>query len=110
MLLSHLLQSSVVVPDALVVLITAGLMFLVTQGIKEILRLTGIDLSGYAAALVAALVGIVVAFLNGLLAFIPVALAPLAAELLNLLVLLLSGYGVYRIYRALRVSKLDSGR
>jgi hypothetical protein len=106
MLHSLLLQSGVVVPSYVVALITSLVAAAVALGIKEILAGTGVNLSDFATGLTAVVVGIIVAFLNGLLGQIPVNFAPLANELLNLLVLLLSALfgplSLMHIYKAVR--------
>lgn len=99
-LLAHLM--AVVVPDAIVALISAGVTFLLVQGAKEVLRIFHVDLSGMVAGVAAILVALIVAFLNGLLGQIPAAFQPLADELLRLLVLLLGALGPFAFYRAYR--------
>lgn len=103
MLFSHLL--SVVLPDALVALVVAGVSFLIAQGVKEVLALFHVDLSGQAAALTAAIVAVIVAFANGLLAQIPVEMEPLAEAILRIIVILLGvvgPFGIFRVYRAFK--------
>lgn len=96
------MQSGVVLPDALVLLITGFVMFVVTQGVKNVLSWFGVDLSGLAAGITAAVVGVIVALLNGWLGMIPPEWAPIANQVLQLIVLLLTGFGAYRIYQGLK--------
>jgi uncharacterized protein YacL len=97
---SLLFQSGVVLPDALVVIISGAIMFLATEGLKAVGAWLKIDLSGFAAGLTAIIVGLVVATLNGWLAMVPIQFAPFVNEVLTLLVLLLSGLGFYRVNKA----------
>lgn len=100
MLLSTLM--AVVLPEAFVALITAGVTFLLVQGAKEVLSIFKIDLSGYVAAATAITVSIIVAFVNGLLGQIPVAWETIANAILNLLVVLLGTlgpFGIFRVYK-----------
>lgn len=105
MLFSHFL--SVVLPDALVALVVAGVSFLIAQGVKEVLAVFHVDLSGPAAALTAAVVAVFVAFANGLLAQIPPEMEPLAEAILRIIVILLGTvgpFGIFRVYRGLKSS------
>jgi hypothetical protein len=105
MLLTHLAQSGVVVPDAVTAILTSLVSFLLVMGAKQILSAFKVDLSGYVAAATAVIVTILVAFANGLLGQIPPALAPFAEEVLRLIALLLAAvgpFGLYRVYRNLK--------
>lgn len=75
------------------------MMFVVTMGVKNVLEWLHIDLSGVAAGLVAALTGVVVAFIVGLIGFIPEEFGGITTELVRFLLMLLSGFGFYTIYK-----------
>ena len=86
------------VPVALQSLIQVGIeiaiVFLLTQLTKW-----GFDFSGYKAQLVAAFFGAVMVIVNSLLAKVPASLEGIVGALLNLLVVVLGSFGVYKLYR-----------
>ena len=91
-------MSLVEVPVELQSLILIGIevavVFILTQLAKA-----GFDFSGYKAQLVAALFGAVMVIVNSLLAKVPANLEGIVGALLNLLVVVLGSFGVYKIYR-----------
>lgn len=101
-MLHSLVLQGVVIPDALVVIISGVAMFAATEGLKALGEWLGFDLTGFAAGLAAVVTGLVVAILNGLLAGVPIVFGPFVSEILTLLVLLLNGLGFYRVYKASR--------
>lgn len=104
--LAHLLQ--VVVSTAETALITAVVSFVVIQGIKELMLLFHVDLSGQAAGIVSVVVVLIVTVLNGLLMQIPANLVPFAEELqklLDLLIAALGPFGFFRIYRGIKTGR-----
>jgi hypothetical protein len=86
------------VPVALQGLIQVGIeiavVFLLTQLMKA-----GFDFSGYKAQIVAAVFGAVMVILNSLLAKVPANLEGIVGALLNLLVVVLGSFGLYKLYR-----------
>lgn len=106
--LAHLLQ--VVVTTTETALITALVSFVVIQGIKELLVLFKVDLSDQAAGITSVIVVAIVALLNGVLLQIPPALVPFADELqklLDLLLMALGPFGLYRTYLGLKAGRTD---
>lgn len=74
--------------------IEVAVVFLLTQLAKA-----GFDFSGYKAQIVAAVFSAVMVFANALLAKVPANLEGIVGALLNLLVVVLGSFGVYKIYR-----------
>ncbi len=84
-------------PPELQALIAALVIFAVTEGLKVVAGWFKLDLSGFAAGLSAALVTVVVAFLNGLLGQVPAQYADAVNLALLLLVSILGAFGVHGI-------------
>lgn len=86
------------VPVELQALIQVGveiaIVFILTQLAKA-----GFDFSGYKAQLVAAVLSAVMVIVNSLLAKVPANLEGIVGALLNLLVVVLGSFGVYKLYR-----------
>jgi len=91
-------------PNELVVLLTgllgAGVTWLVVEGFKGLSEALKVDLSKFAtiaAAIVSAsVVGTVVALLNAALSFVPVEYQPIVGQVLALLVMIFSAFGIQR--------------
>lgn len=77
--------------------IEIGIVFLLTQLAK-----LGFDFSGYKAQLVAAFFSAVMVVLNTLLAKVPANLEGIVGALLNLLMVVLGSFGVYKLYKQIR--------
>lgn len=88
-------------PIEIVGLITIGVGFLVTQGVKGALALFGIDLSGKAAALTAVLVGVVVLFVQGIVGMFPPETQEMVATVLGALTLILGMFGAHKTMKSL---------
>lgn len=84
-------------PIELQAVITAALVFLVTEGLKVVAEWIGQDLQGVGAVIAAALSTAVIAFLNGLLGAVPLEYAPAVQAALAVLVALLSAFGIHRV-------------
>ena len=82
-------------PVELQAVIAAGLVFVVTEGLKVVSGWIGQDLSGFGAAIAAALVTVIVAMLNGWLSLVPAQYAETVAIALTLLVSILGAFGVH---------------
>lgn len=80
----------------LMVGIEIAVVFLLTQLAKA-----GFNFDGYKAQLVAALFSAAIVFVNSLLAKIPAEFVPIAGALLNVAVVLLGSFGVYKVFRQL---------
>jgi hypothetical protein len=87
--------SEVALPAELQALIAMGIGYLVTQGLKSLSKLVGVDLSGWGAAIAASIVTTVVYFFNALLSAVPSSVAPSVAIGLTLLVSILGAFGVH---------------
>lgn len=84
-------------PEELKVLIGIGVTLLVTQLIKFAAEKFNVDLSGYSAQVVAALVGAVVVFINASLSNVPAEFAPIVNQVLALVVVVLGSFGAYKV-------------
>lgn len=86
------------IPIELQNLLTVGVeivvVFLLTQLAK-----TGFNFDGYKAQIVAAIVSALLVVIQSALAKIPAEFVPLAGALLNVLVVLLGSFGLYKLYR-----------
>lgn len=69
---------------------------LVTDGLKALGELLKIDISGAASAIVAAVVALVLAVINGLFGFVPPEFHEVVRVIMQLLITILSAYGAYR--------------
>lgn len=87
-------------PTELEALISAGIGFLVTAGLKSLSSLLGKDLGGWAAVITASIVTAVVYFFNALLSAVPAAAAPSVGIALTLLVSILSAFGIHKTVKA----------
>lgn len=76
-------------PPELVAVLAAFVGLLVAEGLQSLGKLLNKDFSGHYAALTAAIVGLLVASVNGLLALVPPAYVPYVNGLLAFLVIVL---------------------
>ena len=83
----------ITLPNEIVILISAGIGFLVTNGLKSLFPKW--DISGAAAQITVALVTCVVALANQSLAFIPTQYHQIVVTVFTLLVSILGAYGVH---------------
>ena len=83
----------ITLPNEIVILISAGIGFLVTNGLKSLFP--NWDISGTAAQITVALVTCVVALANQGLAFIPPQYHQIVVTVFTLLVSILGAYGVH---------------
>jgi hypothetical protein len=88
-------MSDVDLPAELQALIAMGIGYLVTQGLKSLSKLVGVDLSGWGAAIAASIVTTVIYFFNALLSAVPANAAPSVSIGLTLLVSILGAFGVH---------------
>lgn len=84
------------IPAELVALISAGVIFLVTEGLKTVGAWLKVDISGVGSVIAAAFSTAVIAFLNGLLGTVPVEYAETVRVALLLLVSILGAFGIHR--------------
>ena len=83
-------------PEELKAILAGFVAVAVTEGLKALGALFGIDLSGKVAAVTAAVVSVIVFFADAFLARIPAEYEGVANAVLMLLVTILSGYGLHR--------------
>lgn len=80
-------------PNELVLLLSAGIGFLVTNGLKSLFP--NLDISGTAAKITAAVVTCVVALANQGLALVPVEYQQIVTTVFTLIVVVLGAFGVH---------------
>ena len=90
-----------VLPEIFVSLLAVGVGFLVAQGIKGLLAVFGLDLSGYAAAFTAVLVGALVVFIQGFVGLFPPESQEMIVVILNAVGTILGMFGVHKTYKGL---------
>jgi len=86
----------VVLPDELKAILVPFVTLFVTEGLKALGNLFGVDLSGKAAAVAGAICGALFFFADVLLARIPPEFEGVANAVLMLLVSILGAYGLHR--------------
>ena len=86
----------VVLPDELKAILVPFVTLFVTEGLKALGQLFGVDLSGKAAAVAGAICGALFFFADDLLARIPPEFEGVANAVLMLLVSILGAYGLHR--------------
>lgn len=86
-------------PQELQFLILGGVTFVVVQALKFLSGLLNHDLSGYEAQIAAAVTAAVVVLANAALGNVPAEYASLANGFLQFLVVVLSSFGLYKVYR-----------
>lgn len=86
-------------PEALVAVISAGIAFLVTQFLKWVGGLVGVDISGWGSFITAALVTIVVGIVNNLLGYVPLEFESVVQVIFQLLIVLLGAMGIHGFYK-----------
>ena len=84
-----------VIPAELRVVLVGFVTYLLTQGLKALAGLLGKDFSGWAAAVVAIVVGSIMFFLDGIVASIPVEYHDVVAGAFGLIIAVLSAFGVH---------------
>lgn len=82
--------------DAIHALILILVTFLVTEGVKALAAQTGKDISGSASAIIASLAGLIVFIVDPLLAQIPAGYAPIIVQVLDLVLVIFSAFGLHR--------------
>ena len=88
-------------PVEIVGLIALVVAFLVAQGVKGLLALFKIDVSGYAAAFTAVAVGAVVFFAEGIVGLFPADVQQIIVSILQALSLILGMFGAHKTYKGL---------
>jgi hypothetical protein len=78
--------------------------FLVTAGLKSLSTMIGMDLSGSAAAITAALVGLCVTLWSSVIVpMIPAASLPVIEPLSQILLIILSSFGLHKTIKGFQV-------
>lgn len=91
----------ITLPNEIVVLIAAGIGFIVTNGLKSLFPKW--DISGASAQVTAALVTCVVSLANMGLALIPEQYRPIAATIFTLLISVLGAFGIHYSLKSRRL-------
>jgi hypothetical protein len=86
-------------PLELQALLKLGIEVAVVFVLTQVSKYLPFDVSGYKAQLVAALFSAAMVVINGFFAQIPANFEGLAVALLNLVVILLGSFGLYKVYR-----------
>ena len=90
------MEQIVVLPEELKALIAIAVTFAVTQALKWLSAKMDYSLEGYAAQITAALVSASMVLVNALLIKIPAEFAPIANQVLALVVVVLASKGLYK--------------
>lgn len=85
----------------LIAVLSAAVGMLVAEGLQSLGRLLNRDFSGHAAALTAAIVGLLVASVNGLLGLVPPEYTKVVSGLLAFLVIVLGPMAIHSIIKKL---------
>lgn len=93
------MQQIVELPIDLQNFLLLSLQIVVVFALTQLSKWLKADLSGYAAQVTAALFSAVMVVVNVLLSKIPLNLEGIAAALLNLIVVLIGAFGLYKVYR-----------
>ena len=88
-------------PVEVIGLLTIVVAFLVAQGVKGVLALFGVDLSGKAAAFTAVAVAALVYFIQGFIGLFPPESQQMIAQALQALALILGMFGTHKTYKGL---------
>ena len=86
-------MTTIELPQEIVLLITAGIAFLVTNGLKSLFP--NWDISGAAAKITAAIVTCVIALVNQGLVYVPATYQPIVLTIFTLIVAVLGAYGIH---------------
>jgi hypothetical protein len=95
---------AVQIPPELESLLRLGVEIVVVWGLTQLSK-WGLEFSGYKVQIVAAIFGAVIAITNAFLGKVPLSLEGLVGALLNLLVVVLSSYGVAQLVHQYRNRK-----
>lgn len=88
------------IPAELKTLLAIGITVIVTEVLKALSAKLNYDLNGYKAQITASLVGAVLVLVNAVLSNVPAELAPVASQLLILVVVVLGSFGAYKVLLA----------
>ncbi len=87
------------IPNELKIILGIFVTALVTEVLKILSAKLNVDLTGYKAQVTASVVGAILVLANALLSNIPAEVAPIASQLLVLVVVVLGAFGAYRVVR-----------
>ena len=85
------------IPNELKIILGIFVTAVVTEVLKILSAKLNVDLTGYKAQVTASVVGAVLVLINALLSNIPAEVAPIASQLLVLVVVVLGAFGAYRV-------------
>ncbi len=87
------------IPNELKIILGIFVTAVVTEVLKILSAKLNVDLTGYKAQVTASVVGAILVLANALLSNIPAEVAPIASQLLVLVVVVLGAFGAYRVVR-----------
>jgi len=85
------------IPNELKIILGIFVTAVVTEILKILSAKLNADLTGYKAQVTASVVGAVLVLINAVLSNIPAEVAPIASQLLVLVVVVLGAFGAYRV-------------
>ncbi len=85
------------IPNELKIILGIFVTAVVTEVLKILSAKLNVDLTGYKAQVTASVVGAVLVLINAVLSNIPAEVAPIASQLLVLVVVVLGAFGAYRV-------------
>lgn len=85
------------IPNELKIILGIFVTAIVTEVLKILSAKLNVDLTGYKAQVTASVVGAILVLANALLSNIPAEVAPIASQLLVLVVVVLGAFGAYRV-------------
>ncbi len=85
------------IPNELKIILGIFVTAVVTEVLKILSAKLNVDLTGYKAQVTASVVGAILVLANALLSNIPAEVAPIASQLLVLVVVVLGAFGAYRV-------------
>lgn len=88
-------------PEIFVSLLTVAVAFFVAQGVKGFLAVFKVDLSGYAAAFTAVIVGAIIFFIEGVIGIFPPESQEMIVTILQAVATVLGMFGVHKTYKGI---------
>lgn len=105
LMLATFVLASVVLPDPISTIIGVVVLALVTEGLKALLAVFGVDLTGKGTVIAAAITTIIIFSINTIVAALPVDAQSLVAGLYQFLLVLLGAGGLWRTATRLGMAK-----
>lgn len=86
-------------PKELIAVLSGAVAFLVTQALKWLGGLVGLDISGWGSFITAAIVSVIVGIVNNLLGYVPLEFENVVLVVFQLLIVLLGAMGIHGFYK-----------